>query len=772
MKAIKNSVLGLYGILGVVVSIFNIKMPFAESYAKEHWRAGLTALLLIILMIPVAVGLFLYLVDTNRFKSEIIQYVKVHSQRDLVLQGDLKLTFFPKLGLDSGRVTLSERNSAREFASINNARLYIAWWPLFRKRLVLERVDVDGIHANLTRFKDGTTNFDDLLIRNEVLSPVTFDIEGLRITNSAINWQDEMVWQRVALQDLKIETGRLADTVPGNLKASFHLNSEKLRSDSNIELNSGLFFDRNAGRYDFPDIDGTLAGTVAGFSSLDLGFKGSLDSNPAQQSLLAENLQLSGKGNYGQRSIETRLAVPRLQFTKGVLNGGNLTLDATLSQFDEKWKVSAQMPGFEFANKTLKAPAVSADLDFSGPGRTLHGNLSGPVSVDFKATPKLLSSAWSLEFSAKHTMLSGELSGKANGSLHADLAERSAHLAFKARIDDSDIAGTLAVEDFSHPEYKLGLNISRIDLDRYISPDWLKRYQNDATHLDLAWLKGLNLSGSVHAGEIRLAKLKASRLVAGVKIEQSGLTVAPLTARLYGGTLSGSISATAQGKPQFRLVQNLTGVQVNSLLADTAAIGKLSGKGNVALDFSSAGGSVGQLRKALNGSLSLALGRGSIAGIDLRSALIEGKDQLGVQGAAHVHETRFSERTDFSELKAVFSVKDGTSRGNSFELRYPLYRVSGGGDITLGSGSVNYQLAATVASALKRRSAGELTDLKGVTVPVRVSGPWAAPAIAVDFAGASGAIVTRQIAARAAAQQPVTNKPAAPHKKRPGKTKK
>jgi hypothetical protein len=57
-------------------------------------------------------------------------------------------------------------------------------------------------------------------------------------------------------------------------------------------------------------------------------------------------------------------------------------------------------------------------------------------------------------------------------------------------------------------------------------------------------------------------------------------------------------------------------------------------------------------------------------------------------------------------------------------------------------------------------------------VPVRVSGPWAAPAIAVDFAGASGAIVTRQIAARAAAQQPVTNKPAAPHKKRPGKTKK
>lgn len=771
MKAIKNSVLGLYGILGVVVSIFSIKMPFSESYAKEHWRAGLTALLLIILMIPVAVGLFLYLVDTNRLKAEIIQYVKVHSQRDLVLQGDLKLTFFPKLGLDSGRVTLSERNSAREFASINNARLYIAWWPLFRKRLVLERVDVDGIHANLTRFKDGTTNFDDLLIRNDVLAPVTFDIEGLRITNSSINWQDEMMWQRVALQDLKLETGRLADTVPGNLKASFHLNSEKLRSDSNIELKSGLFFDRNAGRYDFPDIDGTLAGTVAGFSNLDLGFKGSLDSNPAQQSLLAENLQLSGKGNYGQRSIETRIAVPKLQFAKGMLNGGNLTLDATLSQFDEKWTVAAQMPGFEYAGQSLKVPAVSADLDFSGPGRTLHGNLSGPVSVDFKATPKLLSSPWSLEFSAKHTMLSGELSGKVTGNLHADLAERSANLAFKARVDDSEIAGTLAMEDFSHPEYKLGLNISRIDLDRYISSDWIKRYQNDATHLDLAWLKGMNLNGTVHAGEIRLAKLKAGRVAAGIKIEQSELTLAPLSARFYGGTLSGSFSAAAQGTPQLRLVQSLTGVRIDALLADTGAIGKLAGKGNVAMEFSAAGASIGGLRKALNGSLSLALGRGSIAGIDLGAALIEGKDELGSRVAARVHEARFSERTGFSQLKAVFNVKDGISRGNSFELRHPLYRVSGVGNIARASATVDYRLNATVASGLKRRSAGDLAELSGATVPVRVSGSWDAPAITLDFAAASGAIVSKRLAAKAASDKAAAPT-ATPHKKRTGKSRK
>lgn len=777
MKAIKNSALGLFGITGVLVSIFGVKIPFAESFAKEHWRAGLAALLLIILMIPAAIGVFLYLVDTNRFKTEIVQYVKAHSQRDLVLQGDLKLTFFPKLGLDSGKMSLSERNSAREFASINNARLYIAWWPLFKKQLVLERVEIDGIRANLTRFKDGTTNFDDLLIRNEVLSPVTFDIDGLRVTNSAINWQDDMKWQRVAVQDLNIETGRLADTVPGNLKASFHVNSERLRSDANIELKSSLFFDRKAGRYEFADIAGTLAGTAGGFSNLDLNFKGSLDSHPAQQALQAENLLVSGTGNYGQRSIAARLAVPRLQLGKDSLSGNDATLDATLSQFDEKWKLAAHLPALEFADKMFKAADFSADFAFNGQGAELRGRLSGPVNLDLGTTPKLLLSAISVELSAKHPMLSGELSAKATGSLSADLSERNAKLGFSAKIDDSAISGTLAVADFSHPAYTVALDIDRIDLDRYIAADWIRRYQDDATRVDLGGLKDLDLSGSVHAGEIRVAKLKATKLAAGIKIEQSVLTIAPVSARLYGGTLGGSFSASAQAKPQITLTGKLAGIQVNSLLADTAAIGKLNGRGDVALNISAEGGSIGELRKALNGSLTLALGRGSIAGIDLRTALVDGKDELGSKSAPRVRQARFSETTGFSALKAVFNVRDGISHGNSVELRDPLYRVSGEGDIVAASGTVDYRLEAVVSSALKRRSAGDLAELRGVTVPVRVSGPWAAPAVALDFAGASGAVVTKRIAARAAAeqaaaQQAALTRPAAAHKKRAGKAKK
>src|SRR5450756_517488 len=567
MNAIKYALLGLYGIIGLLVSMFGpLKVPFAESLAKEHYRYAIGGLLIILLILPVAIGVFILSFDANNFKTEIIQFVKEHTQRDLVLQGDIKVTFFPKLGLDSGKMLLSQRNSAREFASVNNARLYIAWLPLLHRQLVFDHVEIDGARANLTRFKDGTTNYDDLLIRDETLSPVTFDIDGVRITNSSINWQDEVKWQRVALQDMQIETGRLADRVPGNLKASFHLNSERARSDSSIELKSSLFYDRKAGRYEFADIEGTLGGTAGGFSNLDLKFKGGLNIHPAQELMLAENFVVSGTANYGQRSIEAKLGVPKLQFAKGILSGSQITLDATLSQFDEKWTTAVQVPAFEFANKIFNAAELSADFDFKGDGRTLQGKLSSPASVDFETTPKLLLSAIALNFSAKHPMLSGELSATATGSMQADIDERNANLGFKAKMDDSKITGTLALQDFSHPAYTFDLNINRLDLDRYLSADWIKRYQNDATLFDLGGIKDMNLRGTLHAGEIKTAKFEASKLAADIKIEQSALTIAPLTATLYGGTLTGSISASAQGTPQIALKQNLKGLQMKALL--------------------------------------------------------------------------------------------------------------------------------------------------------------------------------------------------------------
>lgn len=754
MNAIKYALLGLYGLIGMLISIFGpFRMPFAESLAKQHYRYAFGAVLIALMIVPLAIIVFMLSFNANHFKTQIIQYVKNHTQRELVLQGDIKVTFFPKLGLDIGKMLLSQRNSASEFASVNDARLYIAWLPLLKKRLVFDHVEIDGARVNLIRFKDGTTNYADLQIRDEKLAPFTFDIDGIRVTNSSVNWQDEMKWQRVALQDVDIETGRLADSVPGKLKASFHLSSEAAHSDSVVDLKSRFYYDRKAGHYEFADIAGTLGGTAGGFSKIALNFKGGLNIYPTRQLLLAENVAVSATGNYGQRSIDAKLDLPKLQSAKGVLSGSDLALDATVSQFDEKWTTALQVPAFASASGVLSTAQVSADVAFNGAGRTLHGKLTSPASLDYSSAPKLQLSAIALNLTAIDPMLSAGLAGIATGSLQADLAERNADIDFKAKINDSEISGKLALLDFSHPAYTFDLSVDRLPLERYISADWIKRYQNDATLIDLGFLKDAQMQGTLHAGEISTAKFRASGLAANIKIEQSALTIAPLTARMYGGALTGSISATAQGTPQVSIKQNLVGFQMKALLSNTANAGKLEGRGDLVLDLGAEGDSIGALRKSLNGTVSLALSRGSLEGIDMRTALVSGKDDLGTTNAPRVHETRLSESTNFSNLDAVFNIADGSARGNSFDLRSPLFRIAGDGDYSPDSGLIDYRLAATVSSTLKRRSAGELAELRGVTVPVRVSGPWAAPGIALNFAAASGEIVTKRIEARVAAEQ-------------------
>ncbi|MEO8331984.1 MAG: AsmA-like C-terminal region-containing protein, partial [Gallionella sp.] len=177
---------------------------------------------------------------------------------------------------------------------------------------------------------------------------------------------------------------------------------------------------------------------------------------------------------------------------------------------------------------------------------------------------------------------------------------------------------------------------------------------------------------------------------------------------------------------------------------------RLVGKGSLDLDIRAQGNSVGVLRKDLNGNASLSVSNGSLAGINLRKALVDGKNELGSGSVAQIHPANFTSRTDFSELVATFNFKNGVISNSIFKMKSPLIQTTGEGKIDTASGSLDYKLATIVSSSVNLRTAGELLALKGVTVPIRVSGRYSEPDIALDFGAASGGNVAKLIAARAA----------------------
>ena len=762
---IKQALLGLYGIVGVSLSTFGgFKVPFAESHAKEYWRHAVAGIFLVLAIIAGIVSFALYVFDANYFKSQIVAYVKTHNQRDLTLEGDLKVTFFPKLGLDAGKMTVSQQNSSKVFASIADAHFYIAWWPMLLKNLQIESVALDGVHANVIRYKNGSTNFDDLLDIGGNIGQVKFEINSVKIINSSGNYQDEPSGLTFSLHDLNMETGKLTDSSPGEITANFRLESPEPHIDSKVKLSSHLLFELKAGHYEFANFEGQMEGVAAGISNLALTFQGTLNAYPAAERWTIDKFIANAKGKIENRKLDAKLDLAKLKLDKNTLSGSTLVFNATLLQDEENLSTSLELPAFEMTDKKLMSDNIFINFDLFKTGRTLQGKLNSPLNVDFKAMQLQLPNITS-KLNGTHPVVSSKLTAAITGNMQAKLSDQNIALELKAKIDDSNFVGLFTLQDFTHPALTVDLDVNTLDLDRYLVADWAKRLQDDVLPFDLSGLKELNLRGKLRCNECKFAKLKTSNVAIDIHAKQAILLIEPISAKLYGGTTQGSFSISAHETPTISFKQRLNNVQLNDMFSDLMpGDAKLTGKGNLAFDLNATLVNMASLRKTLSGNASLALAHGSLAGINMEDTLLLDTARLLEKEGEHSLAAKFTETTAFSELKSTFNINEGKVHSSDFLLKTPLFTSKGEGDFDIESGKLNYQLNTTMASNLKRSSNGEIAELKGITLPMRIIGPYATPTITLDFATASGGSKPKplkEVVTEAAKPVPTKNKTSA-----------
>lgn len=745
-SSIKQALLGFYGIVGVTISTFGpFKVPFAESHAKEYWRHALFGLLLIIALFAGIISLALYMFDANYFKSQMVDYVKTHHQRDLTLEGDIKVTFFPKLGLDSGKMTLSQRNSGKNFASIENARFYIAWWPMLQKQLQIESVALDGVHANITRYKNGTTNLDDLFNSEGKLGDIKFEIDSIKINNSSANFQDEISDIYFSLHNLNIETGKLADNTPAVVSANFRLESSKPHIDSKVKLSSHVLFELLKDHYELSNFEGELEGEAAGISNLAVAFQGTLNSYPTEERIMLDRFSMSSKGKIENRRLEAKLDIAKLQTLKKEISAGTISFSASLLQDDENLTAALQIPAVTIKENILSADNITASTDMFMPGKSLQSKLGSPLSLDLKAN-KIQLSTLSGNINITHPLLRNKISANINGDLQANLADQNVKLSFKTKIDDSNIIASMGLQDFSRPAYTVDIGTNTLDLDRYLSIDVAKRLQDETLAFDFNSLNDLNLRGKFRSNEFKFAKLKLGNFSSDFRIEQSSLNIEPLSANLYGGTMLGSFGIENSDIPKISGKQKLTGVQLNDLLSDfIPGESKLIGKSNINLALNATGGNINSLRSSLNGNVSLALSRGKVGGINLTDTLMANKSRLGVADAELSQTAKFSDFTPYTELKATFDISNGKAHSNDFLLRSPLLSSAGTSDIAIETGELSCQLNTTVTPTLKRSSHGEMAELKGISIPVQLNGHYLNPTIKINLGAADGGNLAKLI---------------------------
>jgi AsmA protein len=727
-------------------------------------------------LVLVVAGVLAYLVatfDPNAYKGLAIDWMKEKRQRTLAIDGPIKLSVFPRLAVQVSGVRLSEKNKPDEFMALNEAALSVAVLPLLRQQVVVDRVSAKGLRLTYRRSDKGESNVDDFMSpSSDTPAPKTdsgpalrFDVSGIQLEDLKLTLRDDQAKLAGEVTLTSLTTGRLADQVesPVKLDARVALTSPAVQGE--LKGNTRLTLDLAAKGVRLREMELAWKGKLPGAESVDAKLSGHLAFDGAKGTVQAESVELAGDAGLGTlRLTKSTLSLGRFAYdpTNQALQLAKLRVKLGGTSSGHPLNLNLDWPELAVKGESLTGSPLSGQVSLAGPTTveasfktaapsgsferivvpniesTLKGS-SGPrqIAGSVAATLLLQPSKGAIALEGLNTQLQIQepslqplaitLQGKADASAQA------AHWALKGQINQNPYTSEGSAILATSP---LTLNVTArfdtLDLNRLLPPSSTASAPASGNAppaadapVDLSPLRSLQGKFDLRVGQFAYQTYRVADVVFLATIEGGMLRVSQLAGKAWGGGLTATAFADARAS---RVAVNATAnnVNVNALLKDVAKKDVLEGTGRVTLDVDSAGRSVNELKSHLQGKAALQLRDGAIKGVNLAKSLREAKAMLGMKASDERQKASQTEKTDFSELTASFAIANGVARNNDLDAKSPFFRLGGDGLLDIGKGQIDYTARATVASTTKGQDGADLAALRGLTIPVQLSGPFEA----------------------------------------------
>ncbi|MEX0732264.1 MAG: AsmA family protein [Aquisalimonadaceae bacterium] len=661
------------------------------------------ALLLAALVAAIAI-----LVDPNDYREDISRLVKENTGQELVIEGDIRLRFFPWLGLDLGRTRLENRAGFGDqpFVQIDSAGVAVQLLPLLRSEVVMDVVRLDGLRVHLVINEQGEANW-------ELDLPETED--GIVTEAPRQEPEPESV--------PPVNIGRLAGVELSNLNVIYEDRQQgSLQEVGPVNVSIGeLVFDG--------DVPVTADWTAA------------LDEQTRLQGRLSSSLRVNQELNRIRFRIEE---MNLTTFAEGLPSRGLVSRVSALAEAD----LSAQTARVsdlqvDTAGLRLNASADVADLD-SEP--RVQGRFDIPeVSLRTvlqqlgQEVPETADAEVLKVFSA-----AGAFSVAGETARVADLA---------VRLDDTRLDGNLSVTDFGNPMIGFRLEADALNADRYLPPDTDTdnggteptpgaEGNDEPAELPMEMLRSLRLDGSILLGEAIVTGLTMRDVNFTVKADNGLIRINPVGARLYGGEYNGDIRVDATGEQaRVNVNERVSNVQIQEIVTELLGKDLLTGSGNLTLQAEAEGVEIMDLVRTLAGQADFRFADGAISGINLAQMVRGASARLQGQSVTE-DEPR---QTDFTEMAGRVVFEGGKLRNDNLNAQSPLFRINGGGEVDMLEQTVDYRLTINLVGTLTGQDGESLDSLQRVPIPLRFRGDLFSPDISIDLAGALTARQQQQL---------------------------
>ncbi len=578
---------------------------------------------LLVAVIGLVIGALL-MMPGGKLAVILAEQVRAQTGRDLKLSGDVKLSFWPVLGMETGPVTFSNASWAGPE-------------PMLSADSMAVGVDAAALISG------------DLKIRRIIAENPTLRLE---LSDGRGNWQ----FDRAA----PVSSGNTVSTPSQNETGTVTLDFLEL---TNARL---VYVENKAVKFDFANVD----------------------------------LSANWPDVTAPLFVEAKMGVP----------GGKVEVDLKIPDLPA-YATGVAAP----LELLLRAPG--GEVDFDGLVN-LAGEMDGKLHVQAQDTERMLAAF-----------------GQAGVGVPLGLgqtAEVASHMTYTsegrislremvAQLDDNRLAGEADIVISDPPQITARLDGGDLDLSRFNAPSGKAGDGGGSATITAAqgWSTApIDASALALAnGQIRLTA--NSIAVPGLTFGPSDLTlnldrsraVLNMTpATLFAGQLTGQVVANNRNGLSVGGNLQAEGIDIEQALTTVADIDRLSGTGSGSFEFLGVGQTEAQIMRSLSGKGRMETGKGVISGIDLDRLMGRGEGSGGA--------------TVFNSLSVSFTIDQGVLRNDDLLMSLDNFRADGKGRIGIGERNIDYLFTPT---ALRANSG------QGLSVPVRIVGPWSNPLIQPDL---------------------------------------
>lgn len=659
------------------------------------WLLGVVA-------VVVAAGLIWlkFFFDPNDYKDQIATAVEDATGRKLEIHQPITLELFPPLSLSLGEVTFSNAQGFDEapMAEVGSAAVQVKVLALLSKKIEVGVIRLDGMRLWLGQQADGSNNWDDLSQssaseESEVTasdhSDKAFSIDqlaigGVEITNSQVTWVDQSTNQRVVVSPIDLTIGEITGASPFDISGQIGLAIAEPKTALELVYKATASLDLEAQKYLLSDL------------SLALSATGDALPNGSQTVELAADL-------VADLTAQTMDLSDLVINSNEVKAGGNISV----TQLIDAPAFTGQLAIEEFVPRDLIAKLVEGGI------ATQDSSALGKASALIK------------------------LQGNQD-AVNINIVEMV--------LDDSKLSGTAALEQLAaeNPFYRFDLNINQFDADRYMPPadenaqaeTAESSEQDDINNMEIPvdWAKTLGLEGKFTLGELKANGLRMTDAQLEVSAKDGLVRLKRLAAKSYDGSIEIAAALDARKEtPRYLVHTLLSGVQAGPMQKDMFDETYVSGAASVKAKLLGSGKTVGEVRKSLSGNGDMKFAEGAIHGFNVALSLRKARAVLKGE-EADVKTT--TQQTDFSQLTASFTVKDGILNNPDLLVMSPAIRMDGHGDVNLVNETIDYHATPKIVASSKGQGGASKDELKGVAVPIHCTGPAADPSCKIDMKAA------------------------------------